>query len=321
MTETTSQARRFLLVLCLILLAILSTSLYLDLGEIESKYRTLATQIGRSFFQAINTMREWNFKHGGIYLESADDASPSKYLAESIRSATTTDGRILSMINHAQMTRLLSELLKNQRGIQLHISSLTPLRPENGPDAWEKEVLTRFTHGQKEEFTITGSGGASVFKYMAVLPSDERCQTCHPSKNGEVEMVRGGITVLLPYDPFQKAMAAERRQNITVHGMFLIIGIGFIGLTGKKLLTSIAALQDSLLRIKRLEGFLPICAHCKKIRQAESDRRNQNDWVAIERYIEERTDAEFTHGLCPQCAKDLYPTLFANRTESESPPS
>jgi hypothetical protein len=39
----------------------------------------------------------------------------------------------------------------------------------------------------------------------------------------------------------------------------------------------------------------------------------QESWVAIENYIEERTDAEFTHGLCPQCCHELYPELFPNQ--------
>ncbi len=58
-------------------------------------------------------------------------------------------------------------------------------------------------------------------------------------------------------------------------------------------------LQDALTKI--LRGFLPICARCKKIRD---DRGN---WVQIEGYIRDHTEAEFSHGLCPACAKELYP--------------
>ncbi len=81
---------------------------------------------------------------------------------------------------------------------------------------------------------------------------------------------------------------------------------------------SIQALQESLATIKRLEGFLPICASCKKIRIAGADHRLQESWMGIESYIEARTDAEFTHGLCPECSRKLYPELFANGSPKDS---
>ena len=306
-----ARTRLFLGTLCLILFVSLTGSLYFDLRAIEDKYRTIALEMGRSFFQAIDTMRTWNLDHGGIFVESGEDVHPNPYLPESFRSVATKDGKILDMVNHAQMTRLLSELLSHQRGIHLHISGLYPLRPENRPDSWEQQALGRFARGGGEESGVLGEEDATTFRYMAPLRNEPRCLTCHPPKDGSaVDPILGGITVLLPYAPFRKAILAERRQNIFMHAGFLVLGLGFISLTGRELLRSVSALQDSLLRIKRLEGFLPICAQCKKIRQGSTDLREQSDWVAIEKYIEERTDAEFTHGLCPQCAEALYPTLF-----------
>lgn len=65
----------------------------------------------------------------------------------------------------------------------------------------------------------------------------------------------------------------------------------------------IIQLQDALKEIKTLEGFLPICANCKKIRDDEGY------WQQIEHYIQSRTDAKFTHAICPECIKLLYPNL------------
>ncbi|HTN51499.1 MAG TPA: PAS domain S-box protein [Anaeromyxobacter sp.] len=62
-----------------------------------------------------------------------------------------------------------------------------------------------------------------------------------------------------------------------------------------------AALQKAVAQIKTLHGLLPICMHCKKIR----DDRGQ--WSPVEVYVRERTDAEFSHGLCPQCLAERYP--------------
>ncbi|MEI6210697.1 MAG: response regulator [bacterium] len=63
-------------------------------------------------------------------------------------------------------------------------------------------------------------------------------------------------------------------------------------------------LEATLGQIKRLEGMLPICASCKKIRD------DKGYWQQIEIYISERTQAVFSHGLCPSCVKTLYPDLF-----------
>ncbi|MEI6211317.1 MAG: response regulator [bacterium] len=60
-------------------------------------------------------------------------------------------------------------------------------------------------------------------------------------------------------------------------------------------------LQQALAEIKTLSGMLPICANCKKIRD------DQGYWTRIEEYIQERSTAEFTHGICPDCVKILYP--------------
>jgi len=60
-------------------------------------------------------------------------------------------------------------------------------------------------------------------------------------------------------------------------------------------------LQEALTKI--LSGFLPICAKCKKIRD------DKTEWVEIEVYIRDRTEVEFSHSICPKCAKELYPEL------------
>ena len=63
----------------------------------------------------------------------------------------------------------------------------------------------------------------------------------------------------------------------------------------------IKSLQNSLAKIKTLSGMLPICASCKKIRD------DKGYWNQIETYLREHSEAEFSHGICPECAQKLYP--------------
>ncbi len=75
----------------------------------------------------------------------------------------------------------------------------------------------------------------------------------------------------------------------------------------------IAELENAAAHIKKLEGILPICANCKKIRLEGADPKNQDGWVVMEKYIEDRSEATFTHSICPQCAEILYPDLIRRR--------
>ena len=62
-------------------------------------------------------------------------------------------------------------------------------------------------------------------------------------------------------------------------------------------------LQDSIDKVKLLSGLLPICANCKGI------RNNKGYYEQIEKYISDHSEAEFSHSICPDCAKKLYPDI------------
>ena len=65
-------------------------------------------------------------------------------------------------------------------------------------------------------------------------------------------------------------------------------------------------------RVKVLEGLLPICAKCKKIRD------DKGYWNQIECYIRDHSEADFTHGLCPDCIEELYGTHYREKKGEES---
>jgi PAS domain S-box-containing protein len=69
----------------------------------------------------------------------------------------------------------------------------------------------------------------------------------------------------------------------------------------------IKELQDALADIKTLSGLVPICANCKKIRD------DKGYWMQVESYIQERSQARFSHGICPDCMKKLYPEFVTKK--------
>lgn len=77
----------------------------------------------------------------------------------------------------------------------------------------------------------------------------------------------------------------------------------------KMLKNKINEIELALSHIKKLEGILPICSHCNKIRREGADPKKQEGWVRIEGYISEKTDAQFSHSICPDCVKKFYPDI------------
>jgi PAS domain S-box-containing protein len=77
----------------------------------------------------------------------------------------------------------------------------------------------------------------------------------------------------------------------------------------QELQQTLEELQEALAKVKTLSGLLPICASCKKIRD------DSGYWKQIEAYIREHSDATFTHGLCPECVKKLYPDFVIDDEE------
>lgn len=88
------------------------------------------------------------------------------------------------------------------------------------------------------------------------------------------------------------------------NGINYLIGVGLDiserVKTENEKLNLISRLQDALTQAKQLSGLLPICSSCKKIRD------DTGYWKQLESYLEEHSDAEFSHGMCPECLDKLY---------------
>lgn len=76
----------------------------------------------------------------------------------------------------------------------------------------------------------------------------------------------------------------------------------------------VVELRAALAKVKKLSGLLPICSHCKKIRD------DQGYWHTVETYVSTHTDADFTHSLCPSCLRELYPQ-YHRRSPQDAGPS
>ncbi len=119
------------------------------------------------------------------------------------------------------------------------------------------------------------------------------------------------IIVLTGHDDDELAIEAVHKgaQDYLVKGQITGSMLGRsiqYAIERKKMLTQ---LEQSAKEIRKLRGFLPICANCKKIRD------DKGYWTQVEIYISNHSETEFSHGICPDCAAKLYPTLYKKDTQ------
>ena len=135
---------------------------------------------------------------------------------------------------------------------------------------------TRLPLRDISEVAITGTAKRATGLYL-LSRDDVEIPVEHTAAliRGDKDTVIGWVLVLM--DISERKRAEAERQNL------------------------IAELQSALASVKKLSGLLPICCHCKKIRD------DRGDWIQIESYISSRSQAGFTHGICPDCRQANYP--------------
>lgn len=218
-------SRRAWWLLPLILWAMtVAVSLFTQFAEQRQHVLEVATEGARDMFQMVVLMRAWNAGHGGVYVPVTEQTQPNPYLEHPRRDLITRDGQRLTMINPAFMTRQISEQATKNEGVRFHITSLRPIRPMNAADAWESEALHAFEQGAKERMElIQDARSGTRLRYMAPLKVAPPCMTCHARQGYQVGDIRGGISVTLPYAPFEMYTRPARIQILASHALVFVL--------------------------------------------------------------------------------------------------
>lgn len=127
----------------------------------------------------------------------------------------------------------------------------------------------------------------------------DRIETIHQRKDGK------NIDVSLTISPVRDDTGTVTGASIVARDISQRIR------QEKERLRLIEELKGALARVKTLNGLLPICASCKKI------RNDHGYWEQVEIYIKNHSQADFTHGICPDCIQRLYPEYAAIRAKRQ----
>ena len=290
--------------------ALVSIGLWSAANEKSQTEQLLKFQ-ARAYFQEIVTARSWNAAHGGVYVPITTEMQPNPYLSDPERDIITQSGKKLTKVNPAFMTRQISEISGKKNLFWFHITSAKPIRPENAPDQWENQAIESFLKGANEIAEFSGDEhGRILYRYMAPLWVERACLNCHSAQGYEEGDLRGGISVSIAGEPvlsLQRTVIQKQSMaylGIWFFGLFTII-FGYRKLKNDELARAAITdeLKESLAKTKTLSGLLPICSYCKKIRD------DKGYWNQIESYIHEHSEAEFSHGICQECAEKYYPDM------------
>ncbi|MCO5169680.1 MAG: response regulator transcription factor [Planctomycetes bacterium] len=139
-----------------------------------------------------------------------------------------------------------------------------------------------------------GQEGPGDYTWMILLTGRE---------DGMVEGLEAGADDFIP----KPCAPAELRARIEV-------GRRVLGIKAE-LAARVRALEATLEHVRRLEGLLPICSYCKNIRD------KQDAWHSVEEYVAQRSQASFSHSICPTCYRQHVAPLMAEHRKKNPPPA
>lgn len=175
----------------------------------------------------------------------------------------------------------------------------------DGAQAWEELQKPDAPRLVVLDWVMPGMDGVDVLRRVRGLPGDRPpyilMLTSKVEKGEIIAGLEAGANDYLtkPYDPGElQARIAVGRRMVELQDA---------------LVDKNRELRRALSEIKTLRGILPICMNCKKIRD------DRGYWNQVEVYVRDHTEADFSHGLCPECAAVWYPDFAGERQKTPEP--
>ncbi len=189
----------------------------------------LAESQARAHFNKDKAFRLWLTGHGRLYVPVGDKYQPDPYLSHILdRDVTTPSGIKLSLINPARIVRELGEKYKEFYGVSGRVTKVSPINPENEPDAWEKSALVKIEQGTKEILEYTTINNEPYLRMIQPLPLKKGCLLCHLELSGKTNGVGGGVTISLPMKELLARQSTNNKNNILM--FFLVWCLGTLSM-------------------------------------------------------------------------------------------
>jgi len=220
--------KRHLLLLVLVWTAACAAALLYFISEENERQHQVILGQAQAVFERDLLFRRWSAGHQGVYVPVNGTTVPDPFLARlPERDVITPSGRLLTLLSPDAIERQLLTVGAGQ-DFQVRVVSPDPIRPENTPDAWERQGLASLTRGVQEVSTYSGVGDQKRFRLLRPLVVEDSCLGCHGVHGYEVGEIRGALSLSIPVDKF---LATNRLHVVRdAVGYVVLWGLGLGGL-------------------------------------------------------------------------------------------
>jgi chemotaxis family two-component system sensor kinase Cph1 len=211
-----------------------------DMAETKHDVLEMARREAMSNFKKDQAARLWAASHGGVYVPVTKKTPPNPFLRDvPDRDIITATGRHLTLMNPAYMLRQMIAQYSDLFGVRGHLTSLKFMRNETAPDDWEKRALLAFERGEPEVTEIAEIKGKPYFRFMRPLIAEASCLKCHASQGYKVGDIRGGVSVSIPFTPYneyQKKSLIAAALSLGILWVLGFVGMGAAGWSFKRII-------------------------------------------------------------------------------------
>ena len=241
----------------------------------EQLTEKILLQEARALFDELIMTRRWVSSHGGVYVKVKPGVDPNPFLTtlpDLKVNLEDQQGNLYTLRNPGLVVRGISEMAEEIGQFRFHVASLIPINKEtNSPDAFERASLLSFENGDREAYAIEATANGPIYRYMAPLLYEEKCNKCHGFqgyKNGDI---RGGISVSIPMADVAQKLQANRRY--TILSAAAILGILFTSLyfLSSRFIRKLDDAQAKLVYMATTDGLTSLCNRKTALERMEQE--------------------------------------------------
>ena len=244
----------YFLAMLIIWTAAVFTSLGLMIRSAENHIYIIAAAQARMALAKDKMYRVWASSLGGVYSFNTKVA-PNPHLSHiPDRDLKTTDGRTLTLINPAYMTRLVFEHSEKSSFVKTHLVSDKLLNPINEAKGWEVNALNKILAGNKEYSELQEYNGRTYFRFMVPFVTEGSCLKCHAIQGYKVGDIRGGISIVTDIEDIKRGEQSVENSAVAGHISLWLIVILLMRMGYVSIRKMLIALEDGEKNMRALNS-------------------------------------------------------------------
>lgn len=239
--------------LLLLWMAIVAISLAWNLSQINVSSFEFARLAAESQFEQALISHSRAYMHDAVNVPSTAEIPPiTQYSHPNERQLIITSGKRSTLADAASMTSQTQESYNGQYGVQGYSTSLSHLPPESVQESGEPHALLSFGQEAAASASLVTVDKLTYLRVIRPLKVEETCLECHAIQGSRPEDMRGGISVSIPFGPFQERARQQHGSLLLSHGVIGLFGLLGLWAGGRRQQRSRNRLVQSLHDARRL---------------------------------------------------------------------